>query len=129
MVCKVKITAVALTFLLVSTQAVAEIIDGEELVDPTVPLAALLTENEGIGLDLSALYQNIGPENFELSFIRASNTNPMAVINDQRVTVGDIIGGATVTKISRSSVTVQIQDEERVIGLYNTSVKRAVLKK
>ncbi|MFT6056021.1 MAG: hypothetical protein ACJA2D_000943 [Pseudohongiellaceae bacterium] len=127
--CKVKITAVALTFLLVSTQAVAEIIDGEELVDPTVPLAALLTENEGIGLDLSALYQNIGPENFELSFIRASNTNPMAVINDQRVTVGDIIGGATVTKISRSSVTVQIQDEERVIGLYNTSVKRAVLKK
>jgi hypothetical protein len=129
LVCKVKITAVALTFLLVSTQAVAEIIDGEELVDPTVPLAALLTENEGIGLDLSALYQNIGPENFELSFIRASNTNPMAVINDQRVTVGDIIGGATVTKISRSSVTVQIQDEERVIGLYNTSVKRAVLKK
>lgn len=123
---KVQITVVALTFLLVSTKTAAEIIDGEELADPTVPLAELLIENEGI--DLSSLFQNIVPENFELSFIRASTTNPMAVINEQRVTVGDLIGGATVTKISRSSVTLLIQDEERVIGLYDTSVKRAVLK-
>lgn len=126
---KLQITAVVLTFLLVSAKTTAEIIDGEELVDPTVPLAEVLIENEGLGIDLSALYQNIVPENFNLSFTRASTTNPMAVINNQRVTVGDLIGGATVTKISRSSVTLLIQDEEREIGLYDTSVKRAVLKR
>lgn len=126
MVFKIQIIAAALAFLLVSAQTAAEVIDGEELVDPTVPLAELLIENEGI--DLSTLFQNIVPSSFDLSFIRASNINPMAVINDQRVTVGDFIGGATVTKISRSSVTLLIQDEERIIGLYDTSVKSAVLK-
>lgn len=125
---KFQTTAIAVTFLLVSAQALAEIIDGEELVDPTVPLAEVLIENAGLGIDLSALYQNIVPENFNLSFTRASTTNSMAVINNQRVTVGDLIGGATVTKISRSSVTLLIHDEERVIGLYDTSVKSAVLK-
>lgn len=119
--------AAALSFLLVCANSAAEIIDGEELVDPTVPLAELEIE-EGSVIDLNALYQNIVPANFNLSFIRASTNNPMAVINNQRVTVGDFIGGATVTRISRSSVTLLIQDEERVIGLYDTSVKRAVLK-
>lgn len=123
---EIQITAAALIFLFVSSNTVAEVIDDEELVDPTVPFAEMLIENKDIGL--GALYQNIVPENFDLSFIRASATNPMAVINDQRVTVGDLIGGATVTRISRSSVTILIQDEEREIGLYDTSVKSAVLK-
>lgn len=124
---KIRITAAALILLLVSANTAAEVIDGEELVDPTIPLAELLMEvNEGF--DLGAIFQNVVPENFDLSFIRASATNPMAVINSQRVTVGDLIGGATVTRISRSSVTLLIQDEEREIGLYDTSVKSAVLK-
>jgi hypothetical protein len=67
------------------------------------------------------------PANYDLTFIRASNTNPIAVINNQRVTLGDVIGGAIVTKISRSSVTLSTEDNEQIIGLYNTSVKRAVL--
>lgn len=126
---KFKIIAVVLTFLLGSTLATAEMIDGEELVDPTVPLAEVLIENAGLGIDISTLYQNVVPENFKLSFIRVSTTNPMAVINNQRVTVGDLIGGATVAKISRSSVTLLIRDEEQVISLYDTSVKRTVLKR
>ncbi|MFK7865577.1 MAG: hypothetical protein AB8B95_15280 [Pseudohongiellaceae bacterium] len=109
----------------VDTVSFADSVDGEELVDPTIPLAVLIDEESEI--DLTALFQNIVPENFDLSFTRASNINPIAVINNMRVTEGDMIGGATVLRISRSSVTLLIQDEEREIGLYDTSVKRAVL--
>ena len=103
----------------------AEIIDFEELIDPTQPLIA--TKVEKSGLALSNIFRNIVPANYDLTFIRASNTNPIAIINNQRVTLGDAIGGAIVTKISRSSVTLSTEDIEQVIGLYNTSVKRAVL--
>lgn len=102
----------------------AELIDGEEFVDPTRPLAELTIEDDGLDLDM--IFRNVVPENYDLSFTRASTSNPMAVINNQRVTIGDLIGGATVAKITRSSVTLLVGDEERVIGLYDTSVKSAV---
>jgi hypothetical protein len=103
----------------------ADIIDDEELIDPTQPLIATKVENSGLALPI--IFRNIVPANYDLTFIRASNTNPIAVINNQRVTLGDVVGGAIVTKISRSSVTLSTEDNEQVIGLYNTSVKRAVL--
>lgn len=104
--------------------AAANTIDGEELIDPTRPLAELTVEDDGLDLDM--IFRNIVPESFDLSFTRASSSNPMAVINNQRVTIGDLVGGATVAKITRSSVTLLIGDDERIIGLYDTSVKRAV---
>lgn len=111
--------------LLLSSIVHGDVIDGEDLVDPTRPLMALTVEDDSV--DLGAIYRAVVPASFDLSFVRASSSNPMAVINNQRVTIGDVIGGATVAEISRSSVTLLVNGEERKIGLYDTSVKGAVL--
>jgi hypothetical protein len=123
-VCRRRLIALTASLLLCNFVQ-AEIIDGEEFIDPTQPLTALRAEDGAA--NLSALFRNIVPASYDLTFIRAGNTNPIAVINNQRVTIGDVISGATVTKISRSTVTLAIEDNEQVIGLYDTSVKRAVL--
>ena len=109
--------------LIFSVSAYADVIDGEELVDPTKPLFALSESQEPA--DLTDLYRTVVPASFDISFIRASSENPMAVINSLQVTLGDVIGGATVAKIDRDSVTLLINDEERIISLYKTSVKSA----
>ena len=98
----------------------AELIDGEELVDPTRPFFfSESNPDEG----MVELIRTVVPASFDISFIRASDTSPMAVINDQRVTIGDVIGGAQVVAIDRSGVTLLINDQERRISLYSTDVK------
>jgi hypothetical protein len=109
--------------LFLSSAANADVIDGEELVDPTRPLFAANSPAEVA--DLTELYRTVVPASFDISFIRASSSNPMAVINSLQVTIGDVIGGATVSSIDRDSVTLIINDEERIISLYKTSVKSA----
>lgn len=101
----------------------ADVIDGEDLIDPTRPLVPAY--NGELGQPI--VIRNFVPGSYSLTFIRASISNPMAVINNQRVTIGDVIDGATVSKISRSTVTLTSEENEQVIGLYDTSVKRAVL--
>ena len=59
---------------------------------------------------------------FDLSFIRAGST-PLAVINDERVTIGDVVGGATVVSIDRSGVMLSINGEERRVSLYEDGLK------
>ncbi len=111
--------------LAISSAAFADIIEGEELVDPTRPLE--FAKGPTAATDLGSLFRNIVPANFDISFIRASSDNPIAVINNLQVTVGDVIGGATVSSIGRDSVTLLINDEEQIINLYKTSVKSAVI--
>ncbi len=105
---------------LCSGQVSADVIDGEELVDPTRPLSLGIVDDNSLVQDL---IRNVVPASYDLSFIRAGSTSPMAVINRQRVTIGDIIGGATVKAIDRSGVTLLVGDEERRISLYDVSVK------
>lgn len=105
---------------LVSGQAAADVIDGEELADPTRPFALSIASDSSL---VQELIRNVVPASYDLSFIRASGSAPMAVINQQRVTIGDIIGGAQVKAIDRSGVTLLIGDEERKISLYDVSVK------
>ncbi|MFT4863574.1 MAG: hypothetical protein ACI95C_002806 [Pseudohongiellaceae bacterium] len=111
--------------LAISSTASADIIEGEELVDPTRPL--MFATSPAAAADLGSLFRNIVPANFDISFIRASSDNPIAVINNLQVTVGDVIGGAIVSSIGRDSVTLIINDEEQIINLYKTSVKSAVI--
>ena len=102
----------------------ADVIDGEELVDPTRPFyfeVAASGETEAL-LDL----RSAAVVRYDLSFIRASDSSPVAIINGQRVTLGDVIGDATVVAIDRSSVTLLINEEERRISLYSYSVKSPV---
>lgn len=104
--------------------ASAELIDGEELVDPTRPFLPADIDNS---LLVQELIRTVVPASFDLSFIRAGSSSPMAVINQQRVTIGDVIGGAEVIAIDRSSVTLLIDEEERLISLYDVSVKAAAV--
>lgn len=102
-----------------ASSAKADLIDGEELVDPTRPLFIGRGDSD---TDVLTMIRNVVPASYDLSFIRAGSS-PIAVINSERVTIGDSVGGATVTDISRSSVTLSINGNERVISLYGDSIK------
>lgn len=114
--------------LLVSSVTFADVIDGEELVDPTRPIfvnRSSPVEDDAV-LDM---IRRVVPSSYDVSFVRASSSAPMAVINDQRVTIGDTIGGATVVAIDRNGVTLSINSEERRISLFGTSVKTPVVER
>ncbi|PCJ22363.1 MAG: hypothetical protein COA96_14740 [SAR86 cluster bacterium] len=98
----------------------ADVIDGEELVDPTRPFAAIISSNDTGILDL---LRTVIPSSYDLSFIRAGGSSSIAVINDQRVTVGDTIGGAEVLAIDYGGVTLLVNNVERRISLYDTIIK------
>lgn len=109
-------------------QACAEIIDGEEFRDPTVPVVdtskiAIQEEDGG----LLGLFNRATAPTYSVSFVRVSSTSPMAVINDKRVTIGDEIDGAVVKEIDRSGVTLLVDNAETRISLYSTSIKSPVV--
>jgi len=109
---------------LATSSVFAEVIDGEDLVDPTRPLGFSVSNNDDDDSFLER-FTSILPSSFDVTFIRAGSANSMAVINEERVSVGDNIGGAEVIGIERSSVTLLINGEETVVSLYD-SVKTTV---
>ncbi len=102
------------------TQASADVIDGEELVDPTKPL---FYDSRRGDETVSELLRTVVPASFDISFIRAGSVDSVAVINNLRVSVGDVIGGAQVVAIDRGGVTLLIDDEERRISMYDSNIK------
>jgi hypothetical protein len=110
--------------LLAAAPASADVIDGEELVDPTRPLFYNQRSTNSDSA-VTAMINRVLPSSFDLSFIRLGGNGAMAVINDQRVGIGDSIGGAEVVAIDRSSVTLSINNQEQRISLYDTDVKSA----
>ena len=81
----------------------ADQIDGEELVDPTRPLFFSMAPEGESSAAVMNMIRNVLPSSFEVSFIRASSTSPMAVVNSERVTIGDSIGGASVVARTAAS--------------------------
>ncbi|GAB5499194.1 MAG: hypothetical protein PsegKO_15050 [Pseudohongiellaceae bacterium] len=117
-----QIVTATLVALNLASLASADIIDGEELIDPTRPLTIMRAQSSTDD-SVMDMIRNVVPSSYDVSFVRASSNSPMAVINDQRVTIGDVIGGATVVAIERNSVTLSINDEERRISVFGTSIK------
>ena len=112
----------------IASGVAADVIDGEELIDPTRPL---LVEQEAVpeeesGGSLLDMFRAATATEFEVTFVRASSRSPMAIVNDQRVTVGDVISGATVVAIDRNSVTMEVDGLQQEISLYTTNVKSPV---
>lgn len=105
---------------LLATTSMADVIDGEELADPTRPFQFTAVTDDTSILDL---IRTVVPSSFDLSFVRAGGDNPIAVINQQQLTIGDVIGGAEVIVIDRSGVTLRTNNEEQRISLYSVSVK------
>lgn len=120
-----KVGFVLMLVLLAAAPVSAGVIDGEELVDPTRPLFYTQRSTTDSDSAVTAMINRILPSSFDLSFIRLGGSGAMAVINDQRVGIGDSIGGAEVVAIDRSSVTLSINNQEQRIGLYDTDVKSA----
>lgn len=124
---KLVLAGFAVASFLAVAGASAEIIDGEELIDPTRPfMAESLSANDSSVMDM---IRNVIPASYDLSFVRMSGETSIAVINNQRVKVGDVIGGAVVMQIDRSGVTLNINNEERRIEIYGTSVKRPLVER
>lgn len=106
--------------LLATSVSNADLIDGEELVDPTAPFRV---SESGADAFVEDLIRNVAPSSYDLSFVRAGGETPMAVINQQQLTLGDVIGGAELIAIDRGGVTLRINNEEQRISLYGVSVK------
>ena len=100
--------------------ATADVIDGENLIDPTRPLFFSRGETAPAGVDVIS---NVNASSWDVSFIRASGAVPMAVVNSERVTIGDLVGGAEVIEIDRNSVTLLVNDEETRISIFDTALK------
>ena len=102
----------------------ADVIDGEEFVDPTRPIFSRNSlEADDFVLDL---IRDVLPSSYEVTFVRAGNKSSLAIVNGQRVTVGDEIGGATVVSIDRGGVTLLVEEQETRVNLYGGSIKAPV---
>lgn len=110
----------AIGLVTVASLARAELIDGEDFVDPTRPL--FYVDNSDVGV-VDQIFRTVVPASYDISFIRAGGDSSTAVINNVRVAVGDIIGGAEVILIDRDGVTLLIDDEERRINMYESRIK------
>lgn len=67
---------------LIANATYAEIIDGEEFVDPTRPFYANANTNPDL---VSELFRTVIPASYDLTFVRAGSSSPIAVINNQQV--------------------------------------------
>lgn len=117
---KAILTIVIAVFGLVNSYS-AEIIDGENFIDPTKPLFYVETTNDGV---VDEIFRTVVPPSYDISFIRAGNEDTsVAVINSVRVKIGDIVGGAEVLQIDREGVILLIDNEEQRINMYANSIK------
>ncbi len=108
----------------------AENIDGEELRDPTKPADAMLPasgQNQG-GL-LSGLFNNAAGllgGGYTVSFIRAGGSEPVAMINERLVKMGDTIGDAEVIAIDADSVSLRVNGIVQRVSSFDGSLKSRV---
>jgi hypothetical protein len=101
----------------------------ELLVDPTVPLGLAIAvsdgddEDSGGGspFDLLGIFTS-----YELSSILIRAEDRLAVINDERVRVGDSIGSARVASIEADRVTLNVNGKIETLERYGNSIKTRV---
>lgn len=106
----------------------AATMDDELLVDPTMPLGFTPTDsaddgglNAGSSFDLFNLFTG-----YELSSVLIRTEDRIAVINDERVRVGDKVGSAVVASIEPGQVTLDVDGEIQTLKLYENSIKTRV---
>ena len=95
----------------------AELVNGEELIDPTAPfLLELQSDAPAVNL-----FATLG--SYEVSSILIRENVRIAVINSRRVREGEFIGNAQVVRIDSASVTLSIGGETRVLELHGAPIK------
>lgn len=104
----------ALALLALALLVIVKAVPAAELADPTRPTY--------VQSDDAAQAENVRKK-YRLSSILVGEQRKLAVINGQRVREGDRVGNAKVTRISRSSVTLLIQDAAVSIALSAHDIK------
>lgn len=105
--------------LLISGAHVGAAVPTEDLtVDPTAPL-----QQSGNGNAATNTDQNAG---YLLNSILVRGDVRVAVINSQRVRVGDSIGQATVTNITDDSVTLNVVGRVEVLQLRKSTIRTPI---
>lgn len=112
----------------------------EVLVDPTLPLAVVMDasgEGEegaeaGVAAGFSLGFPGAGGllsgmfTSYELSSVLIRGDSRIAVINEQRVRVGDSVGNARVTAIEPDKVSLNVDGQIQTLELYGNSIKTLV---
>ncbi|MFT5321217.1 MAG: hypothetical protein ACI934_001365 [Pseudohongiellaceae bacterium] len=106
-------------FSMVSVKANAELVNGEEMVDPTAPF--FLRANGDAAIANTSLITTF--DNYEVSSILIRSNLKMAIINSQRVSEGDRVGNAEVVNIESNVVTINLDGELKELKLHGGSVK------
>ncbi|MDO8273064.1 MAG: hypothetical protein Q7U82_14305 [Gammaproteobacteria bacterium] len=128
--------------------ASAELFGDEELRDPTRPASVRVAADGsflfglmdafggfGNGLrtgldDLSAFgagaLGDIVSSGYTVSFIRTGGERPVAMVNQQLVAPGDVIGEATVVSIDADGVTLLVNGQEQRVSNFTAPVKARV---
>lgn len=98
----------------------------EGLVDPTLPLQLSLkgVSSESLGLRVNTEVVQRLAGGYRVSSILIRGKDPVAFVNDQRLSVGSEIDGAVVASIDREGVTLTRGIEEFRVTLYGDSPKR-----
>lgn|SRR5690554_382725 len=103
--------------------AQSQYIDGELLRDPTQP-AYVMTSEAGVVSGGAA--PQIDRSRYELSFIRTGGDQPVAVINNQPLTIGDRVSDALVRDIRAGEVVLLIDGQELVLATNSTPIREPV---
>lgn len=115
--------------LLLSSVVQADIIDGEELRDPTRPADAVRPASGAQNGLLSGVLNSASGllnRGYSVSFIRAGGNEPVAMINEQLVKTGDMIGEAEVVAIEADSVSLRVNGIVQRVSSFDGSLKSKV---
>ena len=99
-------------------------IDGELYRDPTQPPGAVLADLPATEFEAAPRFN---ASSYRLKFIRSGGINPVAVINDRVVTIGDEIDqGVRISGIRAGVVVVEVEGQEHLLSLYNSPVRQDI---
>lgn len=106
---------------LVLQQAIAQdrlVIDGVSYRDPTQPAGMMRVQGQPTVRQTARSY--------EVSFIRTGGDTPVAVVNGQTVSVGDVVDGAQVLRITEDTVSLDTDDGAIDISTFRAAFRSPV---
>ncbi len=115
--------ALAAVLLLAALPVLADDLEG--LVDPTAPLNMSMALSGVDSADLGSMQLPLF-ERYELNSVLIRENDRIAVVNGQRLRVGDAVASARVSRIDQDGVILEINGEPRVLALFGEPVKTLV---
>jgi hypothetical protein len=127
--------ALVLMSAVVAGSALGATTDDQLRVDPTVPLGMVFSAGDAESVanadDEGSIFDIFGGisgafTSYELSSVLVRAEDRIAVINEERVRVGDKVGTAVVASIDVEQVTLNVDGETLTLKLYENSIKTPV---